>query len=133
MARRVPGRSLGPPRRSGRGEQFGQLLGGFLPLERFPRPAVQQPRDPIQLGLVVHGEVGPFREVLAQQPVGVLVAPALPRGVRIAAVDRLRGQIEDEVIDVVSGRFNKLERSVYVSSDTPRLDVAKARREPSGL
>jgi hypothetical protein len=35
----------------------------------------------------VPGEVGSFREVLAQQPVGVLVGAALPRALRVAEVD----------------------------------------------
>jgi hypothetical protein len=35
----------------------------------------------------VPGEVGAFGEVLAQQPVGVLVGGALPRALRVAEVD----------------------------------------------
>ena len=36
-------------------------------------------------------QVGASGEVLAQQPVGVLVGPALPRALRIAEVDRQAG------------------------------------------
>jgi len=36
----------------------------------------------------VRAQVGALREVLAQQPVGVLVRAALPRAVRVAEVDR---------------------------------------------
>ena len=35
----------------------------------------------------MHAEIGAFREVLAQQPVGVLVRAALPGAVGIAEVD----------------------------------------------
>ena len=36
---------------------------------------------------MIAGEVGALREVLAQQPVGVLVRAALPGAVRVAEVD----------------------------------------------
>ena len=40
---------------------------------------IELARDPIQLILAVAGEVGPLRQILAQQAVGVLVGAALPR------------------------------------------------------
>ena len=44
-------------------------------------------REPVELGLGEGREVGSFREVLAQQAVGVFVGAALPRTARIAEVD----------------------------------------------
>lgn len=38
-------------------------------------------------GLIVDREVGAFGEELAQEAVGVLVRPPLPRAVRIAEID----------------------------------------------
>ena len=45
-------------------------------------------RDLVQPFLRVDREVGTLGEVLAQQAIGVLVRPALPRTLRIAEVDR---------------------------------------------
>ena len=50
-------------------------------------PRVELARNRIQLGLGVAGEVGPLRQILAQQAVRVLVGPALPRTVGIAEID----------------------------------------------
>jgi hypothetical protein len=41
-------------------EQLGHLFGWVGPSERFPGAAVERVADPVQLGLVVQGEVGAF-------------------------------------------------------------------------
>jgi len=52
-------------------------LGGGPPAERLARPAVQRARDGGEVFRAVACEVCALGEVLAQQPVGVLVRPAL--------------------------------------------------------
>lgn len=47
----------------------------------------------------------PFGEVLAQEPVGVLVGAALPRGVRVAEVD---GHVQRGADPFVQGEFRSL-------------------------
>src|ERR1700721_4511487 len=39
------------------------------------------------MGLRMHRQVGALRKVLSQQPIGVVVRPPLPRGLRIAKID----------------------------------------------
>ena len=62
-------------------------FGGALPAETFSRPSVELPSDGIELSLREVGQVGAFREILAQQAMGVLVDAALPRAVRIGEID----------------------------------------------
>ena len=62
-------------------------LGRRLPPERLARSAVEGRGHCREVVRAVRAQVGPLREVLAQQPVGVLVRPALPRAVRVAEVD----------------------------------------------
>ena len=50
------------------------------------RPAVQAVGDHVEFVLTVEREVGAFRQILAQQPVGVLANSALLGTVRIAEV-----------------------------------------------
>jgi hypothetical protein len=42
-------------------------------------------------------------------------------------------QIQEEVVNAVSDRFNKLERSTYVNSETRTLDILKAQAEPASF
>ena len=49
-------------------------------------PVVELAGHEVEVGLVV-GDLGALREVLAQQPVGVLVGAAFPRRVRVREVD----------------------------------------------
>jgi hypothetical protein len=60
-------------------QQFVEDFGGFEPSESFSGPAVEFVSDGVEFGLGLAGQVGSFREVLAQQTVGVIVAAALPR------------------------------------------------------
>src|SRR6476619_2906062 len=45
---------------------------------------VELPSHFVELGLRVHGQVSPLRQVLPQQTVGVLIGTTLPRTLRIA-------------------------------------------------
>ncbi len=57
---------------------FGEGLGWRLPFEGTSWSTVQPARDGIELRLGLVLEIGVLREVLTQQPVGVLVGAALP-------------------------------------------------------
>src|SRR5204862_709768 len=73
------------------GQVLGQRLGGCLPSECLSRATVERRGDSRELVGAVAGEVGASWEVLAQQPVGVLVRAALPRTSWIAEVDLKTG------------------------------------------
>src|SRR4051812_17376169 len=62
-------------------------LSGRSPSERLARSAVESGGHSCEVVRIVPAQVGALREVLPQEPVGVLVRPALPRGVRVAEVD----------------------------------------------
>src|SRR5215216_5690668 len=55
---------------SGGQKQVGDLLDRFAESQPFAGPVVELGGDPIQLGLIVHGEVAALRKILPQQPVG---------------------------------------------------------------
>ena len=57
-------------------------------VQTFSRARVEAMRDGIQLTLCVPRQVRTLGQVLAQQPVGVLVGAALPRAVRIGKEDQ---------------------------------------------
>ena len=96
----------------------------------------------------VHGQVGALGEVLAQQPVGVLVGAPLPRRVRVAEVDlacprRPRSaraaaislpwsQVSDR--RSASGSVCDLRRSAPSRHRRPRMPVGQVHqhREPGG-
>src|SRR5437588_12869661 len=58
-----------------------------FPAQRLSRSGIEGGRDRGDLVGAVDAEVGAFREVLTQQPIGVLVSAALPRALRVAEVD----------------------------------------------
>ena len=60
-------------------EEHGHRLGRGLPAQHLARPAVQPVSNILQVLRGVDGQVGALGEVLAQQPVGVLVGRPLPR------------------------------------------------------
>src|SRR3981081_3979107 len=62
-------------------------LCGRFPAERLSGSGIEGSGHCGDLLGAVHAQIGTFREVLAQQPVGVLVGAALPRTLRIAEVD----------------------------------------------
>src|SRR4029453_58779 len=61
-----------------------QSLGRCSPAQGLSRPAVEGCSHRCKVVRAVHAEVGALREVLPQQPVGVLVRAALPGAVGIA-------------------------------------------------
>src|SRR5262249_32211149 len=63
------------------------LLSWRTPLERFSRAAVELGGDLVKLDLAARTQVELARQVLTEQPVGVLVGSTLPRRVGIAEVD----------------------------------------------
>src|SRR3954454_5800548 len=69
---------------SGPGEGSVEQVSGPAPGERLARALVELDGDAEDLLGGVDAEVGALREVVAQQPVHVLVAGALPRRVRVA-------------------------------------------------
>src|SRR6266496_3732989 len=62
-------------------------IGRRLEAERLSRPGVQLRCDLVEPGLADQVEVGPFRQVLAEEAVRVLVRAALPGATRVAEVD----------------------------------------------
>ncbi|MEA2188209.1 MAG: hypothetical protein QOK16_3220 [Solirubrobacteraceae bacterium] len=63
------------------------MFGGRGEREAFAGSVVELVGDPVEFGFGDGGEVGALGEVLAHEPVGVLVGGALPRSVRVAEVD----------------------------------------------
>lgn len=92
-------------------------FGGALPAEAFARSGVELPGDGIELSLRETGQVGAFREILAQQAVGVLVDAALPRAVRIGEIDGDAGQFGKTF---VLGPFRDLDRRSWKGGAEPR-------------
>src|SRR2546421_105075 len=84
-------------RRSGRSaEVLGEHLSGCPPSECLAWSTVQRRRDGCEVLGTVAGEVCASGEVLAQQPVGVLVGGALPGASWITEVD-LQTAVEPEL------------------------------------
>src|SRR3954447_4467964 len=72
-------------------EERVQSLGRCPPAKGLSRPAVEGDRHGRKVLGTVHAEVSALREVLAQQPIGVLIRAALPGAVGIAEVDLKTG------------------------------------------
>ena len=97
--------------------------------ESLPGSVIQRGGERVAIALGEAGHAAPLREVLAQQPVGVLVGPALPGLVRSGEVEagaggRLDRRIAMEFGPVVRGD----------GADPPpfaREEVGGAPREPS--
>jgi hypothetical protein len=60
-------------------DKLSEDLDRLLPVECLAWSAIQFCRYSIKFILGVQGQVGAFRKVLPEQPVGVLVGAALPR------------------------------------------------------
>ena len=71
----------------GRQNQLIKRLCRRLPIEGLAGPRVEGSRHSGNSLRIVHAEIGTFWEILAQQPVSVLVGATLPRAVGIAEVD----------------------------------------------
>src|SRR4051795_11682069 len=72
-------------------EELVQSLGRCSPAQGLSRPAVEGDRHGGKVLGAVHAEVSALWEVLAQEPIGVLVRAALPGAVRVAEVDLKTG------------------------------------------
>ena len=84
---RSAGVSLAVDRQAGGREQlFVEGLCWGFPSECLARAAVERGSDRGEVVGAVSGEVGSFREVLPQEAVGVLVAAALPRALRVTEI-----------------------------------------------
>src|SRR3954470_11756732 len=70
-----------------RSQQLVKGLGRRSPSKRLARPTVERRGHRGESFRAVSAQVRALREVLPQQPIGVLVRPALPGAVRIAEVD----------------------------------------------
>jgi hypothetical protein len=57
---------------------LGERLGWGSIEQGFSWPFVELSGDGAELGLALQGQVGPVRQVLSQQPIGVFVGAALP-------------------------------------------------------
>jgi transposase len=62
-------------------------LSRCFPTQRLSRSAIERGGDRRKRIGAMSAEIGAFRKVLAQQPVGVLIGATLPRALRIAEVD----------------------------------------------
>ena len=71
----------------GRRNKAAEHFGWFPPPQRLSRSIIELTGHRIQFGSCVDAEVGVLGEVLAEQPVAVLVAAALPRTVGITEED----------------------------------------------
>lgn len=64
--------------------QPGQVLAidldGLAPAQRHPGAPIELIGNGVQILLAIAAQISPLGEVLAQEPIGVLVAPALPGG-----------------------------------------------------
>ncbi len=76
---------------NGRRNAGGEYRAGGQEVEGFARSRVELEGDGIEIRLGVRREVGAGREVLPQEPIGILIRPALPRTLGIAKVDRHLG------------------------------------------
>src|SRR6202022_4632410 len=74
--------------RAGAGEpaQLSEAFAGLVEPQALAGSVVELVSDAIEVSLGQLAQIGALGEVLAQQPVGVLVGTALPRRVRIAGV-----------------------------------------------
>jgi hypothetical protein len=68
-------------------EQPVECLCRRLPVERFAWPCVQGVGDSAQLFSAMTAEISALGKVLAKQTVGIFIAAALPRALRVAEVD----------------------------------------------
>lgn len=89
------------------------------PAQRLARPRIQCVCNGAQFGVAVLAEVRALGEVLAKQAVGVLVASALPRALRIAEVD------------VETGVDPKLRVLRHLGALIPGQRASQFRRQPT--
>lgn len=96
------------------GEEFLECLAWCSESEGVAGSVVESVGDGFEVGLMV-GDLDAFGQVFADQPVGVLVRGALPRGPRVREVD---GQLGRESELRVAGHLGALIWSVPVLVDS---------------
>jgi hypothetical protein len=79
--------SFGPAGSSGRCNTSIKSFGWGCKSQSLAWSFVELPSHFVELGLRVHGQVSPLRQVLPKQTVGVLIGTTLPRTLRIAEVN----------------------------------------------
>jgi transposase len=82
---------------------FGKLSAWSHEAKSFPWTGVELERDSIEIVLAVYGQIRALREVLAQQAVGVFIAPSLPRTLGVAEVD---GHVGSDAESLVVSEFS---------------------------
>src|SRR5260370_3262157 len=93
---------------SGRRNGLGEDLIWFPPAEGLSRACVELAGDGVEIPLRVAGEIGPLREVLAEQPVGVLARGTLPGAAGVEEIDGDAGL--DAEADVLGHLFALIPR-----------------------
>src|SRR5690348_8656438 len=73
-------------------------VGGAVVVEASSWPVVEFVGDLVQVALGPPAQIGAFREVLAEQTVGVLVGATLPRRVWVSEVDPEAGGLLDPLV-----------------------------------
>ena len=73
-----------------------ERLGGCPPAEGLARPAVERGSNCFEILSGVSREVRTFREVLSEQPVGVLIGSSLPRALRVTEI-HLQAAVDGEL------------------------------------
>jgi hypothetical protein len=78
--------------------QLGEDLKRRGPVETFSWPGIQLMGDGVQLALRIARQIRPLGQVLAQQAIGVLIGPALPRAMRIGEEDLDREPVRQALL-----------------------------------
>jgi hypothetical protein len=114
-------RLRGPnPDPRGTGGDIGQPRGGSRPTQRLARSRVQLLGNGGELLGVVVWQVGPLREVLAQQAIGVLVAGPLPRAGLPAEVHGMPSALVISACIAISAPWSQLSDRRSCFGSAPR-------------
>jgi len=92
-----------------------------MEVQRFPRPFVESPCDPVEVSLRVRRQIGLPREILAQQPIAVQVAN---RHTGQGAAGRMVGA------ETRTFAFDEMRRLIERNPEFEKLFVARGLRHP---
>jgi hypothetical protein len=109
---------------------LGECFGWCQPAQGLSRSPVEFVGDGVEVGLGVNRQVCGLGEVLAQQPVGVLIRAPLPGAVRITEVDLDTGI--DAELHVVAHLFALVPGQAASQGRRQGLDLA-GKRHPDGV
>ena len=87
---------------TGQRNTFAEPLSGRLEAERLARPLVQWSGNRIELCLRVARYVDALRQVVPEQPIGILVAAPLPRALWVTKVDLDIGGQGESLVPCIS-------------------------------